>query len=91
MPPKAVTSQHKGRVKGTQTAGQKGSETMVKYCVVLLERHEIVVLRGETIIAESCCGSLYPTLDAKDEDFEELIDIADYYNLFYIEREDNND
>ena len=35
MPPKAVTSQHKGRVKGKhKTASQKGSKTMAKKLTV---------------------------------------------------------
>lgn len=61
---------------------------MTKYHVEPLGKREIVVLRGNTTIAQSMCGNLYPTPEAKDFiDIDTLYDIADYYDLFYIERE----
>ena len=61
---------------------------MAKYRVVLLAKNDIVVFRGNTTIAKSLCGNLYPTSELKNSDIDTLLDIADYYDLFYIERED---
>lgn len=61
---------------------------MPKYHVESLGKREIVVLRGNTTIAQSMCGNLYPMPEAKDSDIDTLIDMADYYDLFYIDRED---
>ena len=50
-------------------------------------KYEIAVLKGNTAIAYSMCGNLYPTTEVNVADIDTLIDIADYYDLFYIERE----
>ena len=56
---------------------------MSKYHVEL-KNGEIVVFRSDTIIAESICDNLYPTTEATNADIDILIDIAEYYGLFYI-------
>lgn len=60
---------------------------MTKYHVEFIGNGEIRVFRDNTTIAESICGNLYPTTEAKDFiDIDTLYDIADCYGLFYIER-----
>ena len=47
-------------------------------------KYEIAVLKGNTAIAYSMCGNLYPTTEATNYDIGLIITVADLYDLFYI-------